>query len=63
MAIQGPIGPKGDSGEGRPSWSMRKCELCTRNIVVQCTRVLNFYICMNCEITLKNRLKLILNFE
>lgn len=59
----GPRGPAGPPGEGRPSWQHRQCELCRRAEIVQCTRVLNFFVCMDCEIKLKNRLKLILDFQ
>jgi hypothetical protein len=59
----GPMGPKGDLGDGRPSWEYRSCELCESEMIVQCTRVLNFFVCMNCEIGLKNRLKTLMKFQ
>lgn len=59
----GPTGPPGIPGDGRPSCQHRNCELCNRAEIVQCTRVLNFFVCMNCEIKLMKRLKLILDFQ
>lgn len=59
----GPIGPPGRPGDGRPQHEHRNCELCNKAEIVECTRVLNFFVCMNCEINLMKRLKLILNFQ
>lgn len=53
----------GSYGGGRPSCQHRTCEICNKAEIVQCTRMLNFFVCMECEIKMMKRFKLIMDFQ